>query len=161
MSWGSPPHTRGILGLASAPPKMVRFTPAYAGNTSSLLYCRKLCRVHPRIRGEYSPPTGRKKPRRGSPPHTRGIHSCSGVSVGCPRFTPAYAGNTAVSFSGYLFGQVHPRIRGEYRSSIICRRTGWGSPPHTRGIPGALRIYRVDTGFTPAYAGNTKRRTGL
>ena len=50
---GSPPHTRGILHPGDLPPFVVRFTPAYAGNTLVDPVNVSPGEVHPRIRGEY------------------------------------------------------------------------------------------------------------
>ena len=92
---------------------------------------------------------------RGSPPHTRGIHSCTSACLPFTGFTPAYAGNT---LSGHVHPYalwVHPRIRGEYCRSGAQQTADTGSPPHTRGIP-RTRLTRYWSGrFTPAYAGNT------
>ena len=91
---GSPPHTRGILVTSTGVLIVIRFTPAYAGNTSASPPMSCIRWVHPRIRGEYFLRTQPDLSAMGSPPHTRGIPGFDGVrSLGC-RFTPAYAGNT-------------------------------------------------------------------
>ena len=70
---GSPPHTRGILGLHSYWLIQYRITPAYAGNT--VHHGNKLYEMedHPRIRGEYGNYDRQRNRGVGSPPHTRGI----------------------------------------------------------------------------------------
>ena len=111
---GSPPHTRGILGVLSDGCRPWRFTPAYAGNTLSSSRSPPQPRVHPRIRGEYIRLSLSMHPRVGSPPHTRGILYKSVPHLSRVRFTPAYAGNTSVSLTDGQVHWVHPRIRGEY-----------------------------------------------
>ena len=75
------------------------------------------------------------------------------------RFTPAYAGNTALRNAVRSPNWVHPRIRGEYYTMCLKRRRALGSPPHTRGIP-VVRLQQIFIGgFTPAYAGNTSGLT--
>ena len=51
---------------------------------------------------------------------------------------------------------VHPRIRGEYRKTLLLCGAISGSPPHTRGILVKIGVKFGVAGFTPAYAGNTK-----
>ena len=50
---GSPPLTRGILTMVMYENSTYRFTPAHAGNTSSISYAVGGTGVHPRSRGEY------------------------------------------------------------------------------------------------------------
>ena len=50
---GSPPHTRGTLTCIIIPAKAFGITPAYAGNTWSLLCATVFSQDHPRIRGEH------------------------------------------------------------------------------------------------------------
>ena len=52
---GSPPHTRGIRSSLVLFSSMLRFTPAYAGNTFGEHTNMLNNKVHPRIRGEYLP----------------------------------------------------------------------------------------------------------
>ena len=93
----------------------------------------------------------------GSPPHTRGIlRHPRHVGMG-QGFTPAYAGNTTPPATCRHGTRVHPRIRGEYWFSTACRSFSRGSPPHTRGIQGAREVALGPSGFTPAYAGNTRQ----
>ena len=91
----------------------------------------------------------------GSPPHTRGIRVDIPDPAYVQGFTPAYAGNTHKSLINPAYQEVHPRIRGEYRSRTAFSRGALGSPPHTRGIPILRPCIRNITRFTPAYAGNT------
>ena len=111
--------------------------------------------VHPRIRGEYNPTWMSRTPHAGSPPHTRGILLSVFWADLPTRFTPAYAGNTWAARLNPISTEVHPRIRGEYLDLglILCRELG--SPPHTRGILVEISDCGQNSGFTPAYAGNT------
>ena len=94
---GSPPHTRGIPRTAEKRRRRHGFTPAYAGNTRSLISLDKTYRVHPRIRGEYIKGQCEKAGFKGSPPHTRGIPALAALVIVINGFTPAYAGNTTLS----------------------------------------------------------------
>ena len=153
---GSPPHTRGIHETTPHLTAVVRFTPAYAGNTSRHTKQKTRRRVHPRIRGEYPTRAMSRTGSSGSPPHTRGILGLLTLKSHLFRFTPAYAGNTLISDPLLADIQVHPRIRGEYLSVFHTESCNMGSPPHTRGIHHRLQPRSAAPGFTPAYAGNTK-----
>ncbi|EFU77573.1 hypothetical protein HMPREF0381_0529 [Lachnoanaerobaculum saburreum DSM 3986] len=50
---GSPPHTRGTLGLAEGMEMARGITPAYAGNTLQIVLKAVASQDHPRIRGEH------------------------------------------------------------------------------------------------------------
>ena len=69
------------------------------------------------------------------------------------RFTPAYAGKIYAVIIFTLDIQVHPRIRGEDKTSGIKQIAGEGSPPHTRGRLINPVCWLQTLGFTPAYAG--------
>ena len=92
--WGSPPHSRGILGNRLPAFVIPGLTPAFAGNTTSLIPQRQSWRAHPRIRGEYSGRSSWILRWVGSPPHSRGILQCPLYAVLGVRLTPAFAGNT-------------------------------------------------------------------
>ena len=136
-----------------------RFTPAYAGNTSFPSSPERRSGVHPRIRGEYAESCASWRFAAGSPPHTRGIPEHQHGVCGGDRFTPAYAGNTQIEVDAVRRAEVHPRIRGEYLKAGTARVLTAGSPPHTRGIPFPDLFLSLHGRFTPAYAGNTKRRS--
>ena len=114
---GSPPHTRGILELPIDFADLLRFTPAYAGNTRAFISAWLSTGVHPRIRGEYQGPLISHAHSSGSPPHTRGILLALLGKELSHGFTPAYAGNTGLIRCKQLSAWVHPRIRGEYEIS--------------------------------------------
>ncbi len=95
-----------------------------------------LQRDHPRLRGEYRSSNAGINFTVGSPPPTRGILKDIAVSDMLLGITPAYAGNTCLSWKAY---PCDP-----------------GSPPPTRGILTLNLILSFSAGITPAYAGNTK-----
>ena len=112
-------------------------------------------RDHPRLRGEYYQLLWFRQPVPGSPPLTRGIQSAL-IAYSVPlRITPAYAGNTESPPTSFQVCWDHPRLRGEYYSTIGVAIVTAGSPPLTRGIPKGTAAQNRDYGITPAYAGNT------
>ena len=112
---GSPPLTRGIPKGTAAQNRDYGITPAYAGNTPDSCPSRQRAWDHPRLRGEYSHPSGRVPAPPGSPPLTRGILLRTLHLVLIAGITPAYAGNTAISNSALCDTEDHPRLRGEYK----------------------------------------------
>ena len=89
----------------------------------------------------------------------RGIRFCAGSENQTLRATPACAGNIQSHTRLFYKGWVHPRSRGEHLLHSLRELRFTGSPPHTRGIPSDFTILCSDPGFTPACAGNTRRRT--
>ena len=71
--------------------------------------------------------------------------------------TPAYAGNTESSECSQRVSWDHPRIRGEHMNSSHDAYLLMGSPPHTRGTQGRIYFQTLESGITPAYAGNTQQ----
>ena len=69
--------------------------------------------------------------------------------------TPAYAGNTYLSYGRCVQDKDHPRLRGEHKFMPALLPLMVGSPPPTRGThDDTLPFSGVDR-ITPAYAGNT------
>ena len=91
---GSPPPTRGTPQRKQTDDRPVRITPAYAGNTLHYRTKKKICRDHPRLRGEHQYPHHSYAPELGSPPPTRGTPGDAQKELASMRITPAYAGNT-------------------------------------------------------------------
>ena len=54
VSWGSPPHTRGLPLYLDKDLKNLRITPAHAGTTSKTTGIILSVQDHPRTRGDYS-----------------------------------------------------------------------------------------------------------
>ena len=123
---------------------MVRFIPAYAGNSkqSSTPNCAKT--VHPRLRGELLQPLPSSNSLFGSSPLTRGTLLSSTTADLLLRFIPAYAGNSQLRQPPLSAPAVHPRLRGE----LDILRGKWESPdgssPLTRGT-----LYRGGGGVFP------------
>ena len=115
-------------------------TPAYAGNTSD---------------PSSTIPVFRDRPRAGSPPLARGILYYFIKNIKRTGITPACAGNTGMK-SGVSWGRRdHPRLRGEYVTSLRAVVVGMGSPPLARGIRRRMKRAVFRSRITPACAGNT------
>ena len=97
----------------------VGITPAYAGNTTNIYGEEVVIEDHPRIRGEYDIIYDKQNYKMKSPPHTRGIRLPPELSKRIDRITPAYAGNTAQKKITAGRIKYHPRIRGEYLSTLL------------------------------------------
>ena len=91
---GSPPLARGIPPIDPYRTKGGRITPACAGNTTVVIFCKVYIRDHPRLRGEYCGIIKHIPLSLGSPPLARGIHIHSTRNFPTPGITPACAGNT-------------------------------------------------------------------
>ena len=91
---GLPPPTRGILYAAPAPPRLLRSTPAHAGNTYGASADTPASPVYPRPRGEYWQSAAAAHRGRGLPPPTRGIRVHMQMRRRQRGSTPAHAGNT-------------------------------------------------------------------
>ena len=157
--------------------RLLRITPAYAGNTTILRSMDRNIWDHPRLRGEYeqksqgerlakgSPPACagntieiiqfRMKKKTGSPPLARGIPNGHIPATPLGRIIPACAGNTHSCFHGKAILWDHPRLRGEYTVCGTIEENAMGSPPLARGIPCDFEHKIMCIGITPAYAGNT------
>ena len=130
---GSSPLTRGTPRRKFVTEVVVRFIPAYAGNSNMTAWGVRVVTVHPRLRGELSAAEAEELLRTGSSPLTRGTHACFCNFCNTCRFIPAYAGNSTlpVGFSGVF--SVHPRLRGELADHEVNEIDFDGSSPLTRG----------------------------
>ena len=111
---GSSPHARGTLRVFRWGGFLLGIIPACAGNTQSANRHRRLCRDHPRMRGEHAEYAFPRKPRRGSSPHARGTlfrHATHSLYFG---IIPACAGNTWICLGNCMPRRDHPRMRGEH-----------------------------------------------
>ena len=149
---GSPPHARGILRAVVLIVWQVGITPAYAGNTANGFSGRPGRPHHPRLRGEYWPPTFVRNTEPGSPPLARGIRhvklqdmliggitpACAGntrsdaVMQAWPGITPACAGNTVAASGSSRLHWDHPRMCREY-TFRRCNAGVAGDHPRMRG----------------------------
>ena len=134
---------------------MLRFIPAYAGNSLSSQDYETATAVHPRLRGELSESVSGRHCRVGSSPLTRGTHQMESQAQKDIRFIPAYAGNSTRSEMKFDAYSVHPRLRGELVKSIGVTDACLGSSPLTRGTLFCLHDDEVKRRFIPAYAGNS------
>ena len=91
----------------------------------------------------------------------RGTRMRRKLAYSNPGIIPAYAGNTnsARPFSNKV--RDHPRVCGEHTASTQVLRRSLGSSPRMRGTLLRVRAERQSTGIIPAYAGNTRCRTGF
>ena len=115
---------------------LVRFIPAYAGNSIREESVLIRLTVHPRLRGELAPNFKFLLRSTGSSPLTRG---------------------TRLVFTGSIFPiPVHPRLRGELSVSSFRSPSSPGSSPLTRGTHFDAVEKKVFDRFIPAYAGNSE-----
>ena len=85
----------------------------------------------------------------------RGIRFLPDGYMGKLGITPAHAGNTLANALPSICNRDHPRACGEYVPSGPSTITGSGSPPRMRGIRLDHKDLGLQTGITPAHAGNT------
>ena len=173
---GSSPRMRGTRNWKAHTECLLRFIPAYAGNTRPAEILHRDSAVHPRVCGEHSGKASRARISRGSSPRMRGTLSALGrfssrkcgssprmrgtphagnIRLHHERFIPAYAGNTVDVDDIAIQMPVHPRVCGEHLTSASPDALDSGSSPRMRGT---LQHCREDFGITrfiPAYAGNT------
>ena len=110
---GSSPLTRGTPRRKFVTEVVVRFIPAYAGNSNMTAWGVRVVTVHPRLRGELWHRAIRYVLLGGSSPLTRGTQQKESFLSNRLRFIPAYAGNSSFSLNSALSPAVHPRLRGE------------------------------------------------
>ena len=110
---GSSPLTRGTQAVGGRDKIVVRFIPAYAGNSWQTACGLLLRPVHPRLRGELFRILLNWFSCNGSSPLTRGTRLVIALMVLINRFIPAYAGNSPFGFHTLNNVSVHPRLRGE------------------------------------------------
>ena len=152
----TPPLARGIRGFFRFQLEDDGNTPACAGNTHGAKDRRQSPRKHPRLRGEYY--AGLRSVGAGleTPPLARGIRREARRRQAVRGNTPACAGNTCFRSGDLRRNRKHPRLRGEYTSSMLSQTLLLETPPLARGIRrepiGALQ----GSGNTPACAGNTR-----
>ena len=139
--YGSSPRMRGTLVAVLFSFVQLGIIPAYAGNTSHIL----------RWRGAIM----------GSSPRMRGTRLKGSYHMPTFGIIPAYAGNTCPKLAASMLHRDHPRVCGEHTASTQVLRRSLGSSPRMRGTLLRVRAERQSTGIIPAYAGNTRCRTGF
>ncbi len=90
---GSPPRVRGTAVDPFCEARVVRITPACAGNRADIGRGAHPSEDHPRVCGEQRSFHGRPPMARGSPPRVRGTEFCVQYLRFWNRITPACAGN--------------------------------------------------------------------
>ena len=130
---GLSPHTRGTLERHRRLLGLWRFIPAYARHASEHDQKHSCRTVHPRMRGERSAGGRTAWACLGSSPHARGTPGELVQDLVTARFIPAYAGNASGPHDASGSCAVHPRIRGERKSSLLSEPSLLGSSPHARG----------------------------
>ncbi len=98
--------------------------------------------VHPRVRGEQSPPSRKDGHCYGSSPRARGADPCAAPYLRQPRFIPACAGSRVLSPIFTVSETVHPRVRGEQSSGSANAAGLDGSSPRARGA-GPVKTTRL------------------
>ena len=134
--------------------------PAFAGNTSTKANNCNTTEDHPRIRGEHAVDYSEMSAKEGSSPHSRGTRYKDEHTVTVPGIIPAFAGNTEMGFDKFSECEDHPRIRGEHYMPTEKEIMQRGSSPHSRGTPALICACSSSSGIIPAFAGNTRLRSG-
>ena len=152
---GSSPRGRGTLQQPGYSANLIRFIPAWAGNT---LYGDRLIlseTVHPRVGGEHAAVLSATSLSPGSSPRGRGTPVARQKKRTGTRFIPAWAGNTTNCRVAVDLTAVHPRVGGEHTAPSRLIRDRVGSSPRGRGTHSAPRQHVAVRRFIPAWAGNT------
>ncbi len=137
------------------PPKLARFIPARAGNTTA---GHRRCSprpVHPRASGEHIAGADPIRQYAGSSPRERGTHVHLITQRPKLRFIPARAGNTSPPSPPTWPRAVHPRASGEHIRFRDVSPGPNGSSPRERGTPARADTREHHHRFIPARAGNT------
>ena len=111
---GSSPRGRGTRQGDGPRLAVLRFIPAWAGNTSHLRLILELSPVHPRVGGEHRVYPNVRGVRNGSSPRGRGTQRATPPRGAVRRFIPAWAGNTHRPAPAGRWAPVHPRVGGEH-----------------------------------------------
>ena len=154
---GSSPRGRGTRVPLPDAGAIVRFIPAWAGNTAFSTGFILATTVHPRVGGEHPSCAARHRICCGSSPRGRGTRLGPAGLSGGGRFIPAWAGNTPASRTIPATPPVHPRVGGEHSFFVTAAAMAAGSSPRGRGTRLGHGQHELDQRFIPAWAGNTGR----
>ena len=155
-TYGSSPHARGTPFDKTRECLLRRFIPACAGNAAACSTRAPPRAVHPRMRGERGRLPGDGRAVDGSSPHARGTLMPFDSSSSRNQFIPACAGNAYLTAPKSVAWPVHPRMRGERRSSTRQIFFPDGSSPHARGTQYLVDLGQHHPRFIPACAGNAR-----
>ena len=150
---GSPPHTRDKCPMWGLTTPHFRIIPAYAGQIEGICIRYPARWDHPRIRGTNKTHSRAFFVLAGSSPHTRDKWENHRNYRGWIGIIPAYAGQMIEKLLIYINFRDHPRIRGTNSKEEKTFCTALGSPPHTRDKLPPLALMVIESGITPAYAG--------
>ena len=139
--YGSSPRMRGTLVAVLFSFVQLGIIPAYAGNTETDATTATSTADHPRVCGEHLA-------------YFKVERRYYGI-------IPAYAGNTAQGKLSPADVWEQPRVCGEHMPKASGVNVASGSSPRMRGTLLRVRAERQSTGIIPAYAGNTRCRTGF
>ena len=132
---GSSPRVRGKRTGRPRARRLIRLIPACAGKTGGHVGCGDIAGAHPRVCGENSQPTTRRK---------------------SPRWLiPACAGKTPNRKGPGRENRAHPRVCGENFHALPKRSLMAGSSPRVRGKPRTNSRGQGKFGLIPACAGKT------
>ena len=132
---------RGTRAVRHSQRAAVGIIPAYAGNTETDATTATSTADHPRVCGEHLA-------------YFKVERRYYGI-------IPAYAGNTAQGKLSHADVWDHTRVCGEHMPKASGVNVASGSSPRMRGTLLRVRAERQSTGIIPAYAGNTRCRTGF
>ena len=135
LTFGSSPRGRGTPFDHQVAHRVLRFIPAWAGNTHGEQRLAGRPPVHPRVGGEHAVPPGHRAVDRGSSPRGRGTRGVGAAGDPGRRFIPAWAGNTPTAARWPALRPVHPRVGGEHVWITHSLIDGGGSSPRGRGTP--------------------------
>ena len=128
------PRMRGLRWTLSSMLLYFRYNPAYAGTTHALHVALLCGAIQPRVCGDYARSALSSATARDTTPRMRGLRpSPTGLWLS-NRYNPAYAGTTSASFRTRLFGQIQPRVCGDYRSHGAREHHTIDTTPRMRGL---------------------------
>ncbi len=136
-------------------PDKVRFIPAGAGNSRSILLALFRLAVYPRWRGELCIKTSVKNFAVGLSPLARGTRTRDAPRFVGTRFIPAGAGNSSRAIAIAIVRSVYPRWRGELKQIVRFPHIHDGLSPLARGTHVMnIKLFTLSR-FIPAGAGNS------
>ena len=152
---GSSPRVRGKRTGRPRARRLIRLIPACAGKTGGHVGCGDIAGAHPRVCGENSQPTTRRKSPRWL------IPACAGKTPNRKgpgrenRAHPRVCGeNPGMPVTEYMTG-AHPRVCGENLPGWEDSRGARGSSPRVRGKPAQADEHTIRRRLIPACAGKT------
>ncbi len=131
---GSPPLARELHVYNITLYCVVGITPARAGTTIRVSTSSCMDKDHPRSRGNYVLFSLQIATNPGSPPLARELRALRQEDNLQVRITPARAGTTYYSDNDNYGYRDHPRSRGNYTQSEVCKEMKRGSPPLAREL---------------------------